>query len=183
MIKLSSNKILLRSFTLNDWESVHEYASKYGVSIYQTWGPNSPEQTKAFVKEIITASEELPRKRFAFAVVLKENSKMIGTGELNIRSQLNKNGEISYIINPNYQGQGIGTEVALLLLEFGFLELNLHRIFGTCHPKNIASGKILKKIGMKFEGRLRENMLIRDGWRDSDLYSILENEWLSNSDN
>ena len=178
-MQLSSNKLLLREFTFNDWIDVQEYASIPEVSIYQTWGPNSPEQTKAFVEETLAASEEQPRRRFALAVVLKESSKVIGTGELHVRNAENKNGEISYIINPLYQGQGIGTEVALLLLNFGFKELNLHRIFGTYHPKNIASGKILKKIGMKYEGRLRENMLIRDGWRDSDLYSILEKEWKS----
>lgn len=178
-MQLNNNKLLLREFTLEDWEDVHEYASMPEVSIYQTWGPNSPEQSKTFVKEIIASLEENPRKRFALAVVLKESGKVIGTGELNIRSEANKNGEISYIINPKYQGQGIGTEVALLLLDFGFTELNLHRIFGTCHPKNLASDKILKKIGMKYEGRIRENMLIRNGWRDSNLYSILENEWKS----
>lgn len=176
-MQLNNNKLLLREFAPEDWKDVHEYASMPEVSIYQTWGPNSPEQSRVFVEEAIAASEESPRKRFAFAVVLKESGIVIGSGELNIRSEANKNGEISYIIHPGYQGQGMGTEVALLLIQFGFSELNLHRIFGTCHPNNIASGKVLQKLGMKYEGRLRENMLIRDGWRDSNLYSILKEEW------
>ena len=57
-------------------------------------------------------------------------------------------------------------------------DLNMHRIFATCDPINIASSRVLDKVGMIKEGRLRENLLIKDGWRDSLLYGILEQEWL-----
>lgn len=69
------------------------------------------------------------------------------------------------------------TEVASTLLSFGFNTLNLHRIFATCDPRNVASECVLQKLGMHYEGRMRETMLLRDGWRDSVLYSLLEQEW------
>jgi RimJ/RimL family protein N-acetyltransferase len=75
---------------------------------------------------------------------------------------------------------GFATEVAKLLIEFGFRELNLHRIYATCDPRNIGSSKVLEKIGMSKEGRIREDLLIKDGWRDSLLFSILEQEWKKN---
>jgi RimJ/RimL family protein N-acetyltransferase len=53
----------------------------------------------------------------------------------------------------------------------------LHRIFATCDPRNTASAHVLQKVGMRLEGRLRDTMLIRDGWRDSLVYSVLEHEW------
>jgi RimJ/RimL family protein N-acetyltransferase len=53
----------------------------------------------------------------------------------------------------------------------------LHRIFATCDPRNVASRRVLTKIGMTHEGRMRETLLIRDGWRDSDVYAILKHEF------
>lgn len=118
------------------------------------------------------------RTRFVFAIIEKEHGEMIGAGEINIRDFQNREGEIGYIVNPDYWGKGIATETAKLLIEFGFCQLNLHRIFATCDPRNMASAKILKKIGMIQEGRIREDLLLETGWRDSFLYSILEHEWL-----
>ena len=103
---------------------------------------------------------------------------MIGSGELNIRDIINRIGEIAYIVNPDYWGKGIATEAAKLLIEFGFKELNLHRNYAKCDTRNIGSDKVLGKIGMTMEGRMREDLLIKDGWRDSLLYSILEHEWI-----
>lgn len=169
--------VSLREFQFDDWKEVHEYASQERVCIYQPWGPNSEEETKTYVKMIIDAAQEDPRTRFAFAVTIQDGSKLIGAGEVNVRNARNRSGEISYIINPQYWGNGYATEVARLLIEFGFTKLNLHRIYATCDPRNKASSKVLEKVGMKYEGRMRDALLIRDGWRDSMLYSILENEW------
>ena len=55
--------------------------------------------------------------------------------------------------------------------------LNLHRVMATCDPRNLASAAVLQKVGMTFEGQLRHTMQIRDGWRDSSVFSVLANEW------
>lgn len=64
-----------------------------------------------------------------------------------------------------------------MLLKFGFEEKGLHRIEARCDPENIGSQKILEKVGMKKEGKLRQNLRMGNGWRDSLLYGILEGEW------
>jgi [ribosomal protein S5]-alanine N-acetyltransferase len=60
--------------------------------------------------------------------------------------------------------KGIATDVAKLLIDFGFKELNLHRIYATCDSRNIGSSKVLEKIGMIKEGRIHEDMLVKDDW-------------------
>ncbi|MFF4050393.1 GNAT family N-acetyltransferase [Streptomyces chartreusis] len=55
--------------------------------------------------------------------------------------------------------------------------MGLHRIFATCDPRNLGSARVLTKLGMTYEGRLRHTAWIRDGWRDSLTFSILEEEW------
>ncbi|MEU2834488.1 GNAT family protein [Streptomyces lavendulae] len=59
----------------------------------------------------------------------------------------------------------------------GFEDLGLHRIHATCDPRNLGSARVLGKLGMTREGRHRHTALIRDGWRDSDMFSALEDEW------
>ncbi len=156
---------------------VHKYASQDKVCEYQPWGPNTVEDSKDFVKQVIKDASQEQRTRYVFAIVDKDMGSVVGAGELNIRDFINKNGEIGYIVNPNYWGKGLATDVANLLIDFGFSKLKLHRIYATCDPRNIGSSKVLEKVGMNKEGRMRENLLIRGGWRDSLLYSILESEW------
>jgi RimJ/RimL family protein N-acetyltransferase len=94
-----------------------------------------------------------------------------------LRTKPHRQGELSYIVHPRLWGRGIATAAGRQLLEIGFGELKLHRIFATCDPRNGASAQVLAKLGMSYEGQLRENVLLRDGWRDSDLYGVLEQEW------
>ena len=172
---LSNERVVLREMVISDWIDVHRYASQAIVCQYQPWGPNTEEESEVFVSQVVEDSIKVPRRRFVFAIIYQEA--MIGAGELNIRDFTNRAGEVGYIVNPNYWGKGIATEVASLLIDFGFNELNMHRIYATCDPRNIGSAKVLDKVGMTREGRIRDDLLIKDGWRDSLLYSILENEW------
>ncbi|OZI10939.1 GNAT family N-acetyltransferase [Bacillaceae bacterium SAS-127] len=177
---LITKRLCLREFEENDWQDVHTYASQPVVCQYQPWGPNTEKESKTFVEQAMVDSKENPRSRYVFAIIENENGKLIGAAEINIRDFQNKNGELGYILNPDYWRMGFATEAAKLLIEFGFKQLNLHRVYATCDPKNIGSSKVLEKIRMTKEGRLRENLLIKDGWRDSLLFSILEQEWKKN---
>lgn len=175
LLAYSNGRLLLREMIESDWLDVHKYASQDIVCQYQPWGPNTEQDSLDFVNQVISDSRQVPRKRFVFAIIY--NGNMIGAGEFNIRDLANKAGEIAYIVNPSYWGNGIATEVATLLIEFGFDVLKLHRIYATCDPRNIGSSKVLEKVGMIKEGKIRDDLLIKDGWRDSLLYSVLEHEW------
>ncbi|WP_317851493.1 GNAT family N-acetyltransferase [Neobacillus bataviensis] len=135
-------------------------------------------ESQSFVKQVLVDSAKEPRTRYALAIINNKEDRLIGAGELNIRDTHNKKGEIGYIVNPDYWGNGIATDVATLLIGFGFHQLKLHRIYATCDPRNIGSIRVLEKARMKKEGRIREDLLMKDGWRDSLLFSVLENEWV-----
>ena len=174
-ISLSNDRLSLREFTKEDWAAVHQYASQDIVCRYQPWGPNTEKDSQDFVNQVMIDRAQQPRTRFVLAIIYKE--KMVGAGEFNIRDMANRAGEVAYIVHPDYWGRGIATDVAQLLIDFGFKELKLHRIYATCDPRNIGSSKVLEKVGMIKEGRIRDDLLIKDGWRDSLLYSVLEHEW------
>ncbi|MDW0113460.1 GNAT family protein [Sporosarcina saromensis] len=175
---LKSKRVLLREMEEEDWVDVHHYASQEKVCQYQPWGPNTEQDSKDFVMQVLRDATKDSRERFVFAILLRENGKMIGAGEITKQDHTNRVGEIGYIIHPAYWGSGYATETANALLTFGFRQLKFHRIFATCDPRNIGSSRVLEKVGMTLEGRLREVLLLRDGWRDSLLYSVLEQEWI-----
>ena len=173
-IKLNGKKIYLREFKEDDWRAVHQYDSNELVCRYQPWGPNRKEDSRSFVRQNLYDAALCPRKRYALAIIELKTQRLVGAAELNIQDA--HNGEIGYSLHPEFWGIGLATEAARLLIDFGFNELHLHRIYATCDPRNIASYKVMEKLGLTYEGRMRENLLIKDGWRDSLLYSILETD-------
>jgi RimJ/RimL family protein N-acetyltransferase len=87
---------------------------------------------------------------------------------------------IGFCLNREYWGKGYATETAMGLLNYGFAELQLQRVEANCDPENSASRRLLEKIGMTYEGLLREKVLIHGEHRDYLVYSILKNEWKNN---
>jgi RimJ/RimL family protein N-acetyltransferase len=65
------------------------------------------------------------------------------------------------------------------LCAIAFGELDMHRVEATCDPRNTASARVLLRLGMMREGTLRHMMKLTDGWRDSDIYSLLRPDWES----
>jgi RimJ/RimL family protein N-acetyltransferase len=165
--------VKLRPVRDEDWEAVHDWAKRDEVCRFQPWGPNTEADTRAFVSTAAAAWSHDPQDRYPYAIEV--DGRVSGLADLKVLSQ--HHGEISYIVHPRLWGHGIATEAGRRLLEVGFGELGLHRIFGTCDPRNGASAQVLAKLGMSYEGQLRETVLLRDGWRDSDLYAVLEHEW------
>jgi RimJ/RimL family protein N-acetyltransferase len=86
--------------------------------------------------------------------------------------------EISYSVHIDLWGQGIASAIGDLLTRWAFEHLpELERLEGTCDPRNTASASVLRHVGMTYEGTLRHVRLIHDGWRDSQVFSILRGEW------
>jgi RimJ/RimL family protein N-acetyltransferase/GNAT superfamily N-acetyltransferase len=176
-VTLQTERLILRDFQKEDWQVVHEYGSDPEVVKYMPFGPNTEEETKAFIQKTLAKQKEQPRLSFNFALVNKQDNKLIGACEIRIKSVENKEGEIGYILNHRYWNQGYMTEAAHAVMAFGFEKFGLHRIIATCDPANSGSYRVMEKLGMQREGCLREAKLFKGVWRDFLLYSILEKEW------
>ena len=87
--------------------------------------------------------------------------------------------EVWYKILPNFWGQGLATEALAELLKFGFLDLGLHRIEAGCAIENVASFKVLGKVGMIREGQKRRVLPLKGQWSDNYIYGILDTDFIS----
>lgn len=177
MVPIQTERLVVRDFEEADWQAVHSYASDLEVVRYVDWGPNTEEETKNFIKRAVTYQKEQPRRHYDLATVLKAEDQIIGGSGFHVSDPDNREGWIGYVLNRHFWGKGYATETAKALLDFGFRQHKLHRIFATCYPANTASAHVLEKVGMKREGHLREHKWAKGGWRSSYLYAILDYEW------
>jgi RimJ/RimL family protein N-acetyltransferase len=179
LLPIQTERLLLRDFAEGDWRAVHAYAADPEASRYMEWGPNDEAQTRSYVAGVLAGQKREPRLDFDLAVTLRGDGRLIGGCGFHISSPSNREAWIGYVLNHGFWGQGYATEAARALLVFGFERFGLHRIYATCDPRNLGSARVLEKVGMLREGRLRENKWQKGEWRDSFVYAILEQEYRS----
>ena len=126
-----------------------------------------------------------PREDGVIAVV---DGRAVATGTLEVRDGSGQDGDekvwrqteglLGYMVDPAYAGRGIATAVASHLLDSAFGRLGLRRVTAGCFADNVASWKVVEKLGMR-----REEHAVRDGyhaelgWVDGYHYAILAEEW------
>ena len=167
---IATQRLRIRSFQPNDWQAVYDYTSDPAVMMYIPEGPFTPEQAKAFV------ADNMGEQARAVAVLLKTDDMPIGHMDFHPWFAP-KTHEIGWVFNRAYQGQGYATEAAMALLHYGFEALRLHRIIATCQPENVASWRVMEKLGMRREAHFRKCIRRPDNRWDEYFYALLEEEW------
>jgi ribosomal-protein-alanine N-acetyltransferase len=110
------------------------------------------------------------------ATTLRSDGRQIGGVGLRVEDP-HRHAELGYWLGMPYWRQGYATEAACEMLRYGFVDLGLHRIFASHFRHNPASGRILVKLGMRYEGCQREHLRKWDQFVDSELYGVLRQEW------
>jgi ribosomal-protein-alanine N-acetyltransferase len=110
------------------------------------------------------------------AITLRSDGRQIGGVGLRV-DEPHQNAELGYWLGVPYWGQGYATEASREMLSYGFGELGLHRIFASHFKHNLASGNILRKLGMRHEGCQREQIRKWDRFVDLELYGLLRQDW------
>lgn len=113
---------------------------------------------------------------YTFGIVRKHDDQFVGIMLLG-NEQTHRRGELGYWIGVPYWSQGYATESARRILRFGFENLNLNRIYAYHFAANQASGRVMQKIGMQYEGTLRQNTLKWGVFNDSVVYGITHDQW------
>ena len=170
-MELKTDRLIIREFVEEDWQAVHAYGGNAATVELMDFGPNTPEETKCFIQRAIVNAQQLPRIIYDFAVVLEKTNVLIGGVGLCVSDPQNQNAHIGYVFHSDYWGHGFAAEAASELVKFVFEQLGLHRVWATCRPQNKASARVLEKVGLYYEGHLKEDKLIRGKWVDSLLYA------------
>jgi RimJ/RimL family protein N-acetyltransferase len=120
---------------------------------------------------------ENPHEEKSFIIEKKDGSKIGFITHFYVLHVAGRQLEIGYSLLPNERGKGYGTEATQLMVDYLFLSKDTMRIQAQTDPRNVASHKVLEKVGFKNEGTLRKSFFMRGEWRDAYIYSILREEW------
>ena len=175
-MELITERLILREFRKNDWPEVLAYQSNPLYLRYYESTERTPKAVQAFVKMFLDQQKEQPRTKFQLAVTLKTNKQLIGSCGIRTKSAAAREGDVGYEISPKHWGQGYATEAARAVVQFGFSELRLHRIWSWCIADNVGSVRVLEKLEMKLEGRLRDKEYFKGQSWDILLFAILDHE-------
>ena len=127
--------------------------------------------------EIEKSGESTLFETKVFIIEKKDGSKIGFFWLFNMLAPYMKMQEIGYALVPSERGKGYCTEATQLMVDYLFLSKDIARIQATTHTKNVASQKVLEKVGFKREGTLRKLALVRGEWTDMFIFSILREEW------
>lgn len=177
---IQTERLLLRPFVddEHDLDALFAMQSRPDVTRYLYYEPRTREE----VQQGLSARAALrwfehEGDVLRLAVVLPESSALIGELTLVWSSQEHRQGELGYIVNPEFQGHGYATEATRELFPLGFDRLGLHRIVGQCDGRNTASARVMERLGMRREAHLVQNEWVKGEWTDELIYALLAEEW------
>jgi ribosomal-protein-alanine N-acetyltransferase len=176
---LQTDRLNLRQLSVTDVYKIHELHSVPESDQFNTLGiPETIQTTEGIVNEWLVEQNAIPRTSYVFCIDKNETKQFIGLIALKLGKPNFRTAEVWYKIHRDYWRQGYTTEALNKLLDFGFNYMKLHRIEAGCAVENIASRKVLEKVGMTREGMKRKKLPIRGEWKDNYFYAILEEDFL-----
>lgn len=173
---LETERLHLRPFTLADAPTVRELAGAREVAATTLLIPH-PYPEGAAEAWIATHSENVAEgKQYTFALVRREDNALIGAMGL-VRNSTHNKAELGYWIGVPYWNQGYATEAACAIVSFGFETLNLNRIFACHFLGNPASGRVMQKAGLQYEGTHRQDLFKWGEYIDHAVYGITRDQY------
>ena len=175
---LETQRLLLRPYTADDLDGFHALARREDVNRYLYSEPRTRDESRELLTRVVLKTViDDEHDDLLLAVLTKDSGAIIGNVSLERTSREHKQGEIGYVLHPDHHGHGFATEAATVMLRLGFEGLGFHRIVGRLDARNVASARVLERLGMRREAHLRENEFIKGEWCDELVYAMLATEW------
>ena len=157
-IILETSRLILRHQVLSDLDDLWALYCNPNITKYIPDAPRSREEAKDELEWHMNGHPKNPQLGL-WATIYKETGKFIGRcGLLPWEIDGQKEVEVAYTIAEEYWGQGLATEAAKAILNYGFANLKLTRLICLIDEENVPSQKVAEKIGMKFEKESRDEL-------------------------
>jgi RimJ/RimL family protein N-acetyltransferase len=179
---LLTARLSLRPFSPGDLQDLFAIHSRPEVSRFLYWEARDLEQVRRVLDTKLRQSVvDGEGQSLVLAVALRETGTVVGEVNLHWLSREHRQGEIGFVFHPGYQGRGLATEAAEVLLRLGFADLGLHRIIGRCDAQNLPSARLMERLGMRREAHFVHNEIFKGEWGDELVYAMLDHEWKARS--
>lgn len=181
-VQLAGRVITLRELRPDDTADAFAIVGDDRVTRSLSFDSRDQAQTTAMIDGAIRRSRDEPRTEYYLAVALPDDpdQRMIGFARLGLTGH--QAAKLGYALHADHWGHGYATDAARTIISFGFHTIGLHRVTAAIGPDNIPSIAVVKRLGMTYEGRLRDHVHTNGAWRDSLLYSVLSPEWTAHQE-
>ncbi len=175
------DRILLRPLEEGDKESVRAFAGDPEISrvTRSLTYPEDSEKASAWVDEHIAMTRN--GQTVSAAILEKEHHRFVGAGILFLEPN-HRRAEIGLWLGRPFWAQGYGPEACRGLIDYAFAVLQLKKICAYCLASNLRSRRLIQKLGFRWEGTQRKQLLVRGVFEDLMLFGLLAEEWAPLSD-
>jgi RimJ/RimL family protein N-acetyltransferase len=178
-IVLDGQRVRLAPMSYEHSEELFKAANHSEIWTYSPGYVNKLEDMVNLIDEALKSKEQ--GTKYPFVILDKDTDEIVGSTNYMTISEQHRTVEIGGTwLDPKVWRTRVNTECKYLLLKYGFEELNLVRMHLRTDSRNERSNRAIQRIGAKFEGTLRQELINHDGYiRDSNIYSILDKEWVA----
>jgi RimJ/RimL family protein N-acetyltransferase len=156
MILLETKRLSLRHFVMDDLDNLFSFYSDPDVVKYIPDAPRAYQETKEELEWFMNGHPKFPELGL-WATIYKENGQFIGRcGLLPWTIDGQQEVEVAFALSKDYWGQGLATEAAQGIVQYGFENLNLSRLICLIDHDNSGSIRVATKIGMSFEKEAKD---------------------------
>ena len=177
-LPIETDRLVLRTFERSDVEALAAYHALPSVQRY-VFSKTRDQVEVAGALNIMRqhVSLQRPGDTITLAMIRKGDQQLIGHVSLHWSDATAGQGEVRFVINPSFAGQGFSREALSALLDLAFDHFRIHRIFARCDGRNHHSIKLMQQMGMRLEAHYREHALFQGEWDEELHFAILDREW------
>jgi len=176
--QIQTARLLVRRFQDSDLTSFVEYRNDPEVARYQSWDTIPEARAAAIIQEQRTIEPGVPGQWFQFAIELRDTQQLVGDCGLVVLVQDARQAQLGITLARQHQGQGLAAEAVNAVLDYAFINLDLHRVIATVDVENARSAALMERVGLRREGHFIKNAWFKGHWSDEYLYAVLQAEWL-----
>jgi len=173
-----TSRLLLRPLQPADAPVIAAYRSDPDVARYQSWtAPFTNEDADMLINELVEADPAKPGWT-QYGIELRSVGRLIG--DLGVNLHRNRmQAAIGFTVAAAEQGHGYGPEAVGAMLDHLFTDFGLQKVSAECDARNLASARLLQKVGFHREGHLRSNTFAKGEWTDDLLFGLLADDWMT----
>lgn len=177
-LPIETERLLLRTFERGDVDALGAYFSLPSVQRYVVSSARDKGEVAAALDVMRGhVSLQRPGDTLTLALVRKGDRQLIGHVSLHWSDATAGQGEVRFVINPSYAGQGFAGEALGALFDLAFDHFRIHRLYARCDGRNHHSIKLMQGLGMRLEAHYREHALFQGEWDEELHFAVLDREW------
>lgn len=173
---IETERLVLRPYTKADFDVLHALYSDAEVVRWLYYDVATPDESRERLARKVAGAALSEEQGLSAAVELRDGAYAGDVVLFYMAPAEHKSIELGFSFLPAYQGRGYATEAARAVVDWAFRN-GFHRVYGRLEPRNVASARVLEKLGMRKEAHLVENEWVKGEWQSEVVYAILEHEW------